>query len=330
MTLANRMGRTANHVSRLALGACAALAASAALAAFPGAAHAQQSAAQVTNQPAAVAVAPIPRAEGDGPPLWVVRDADSTVYLFGTVHVLRPGTAWGSDKVDAAFASASDIWVEIANQDDQAAVMPVIQQHGVDPSRPLSSILSAEDFAAFDKVAQANGATGAALDAYRPWLAAFMISMSPVTNAGYRSEAGVDKMLMNRARAEGKALHGFETADTQVRLIAGMSEEAQVAYLNNFVRNGDGVVANLDQTVAAWLKGNAAEVGRLNRANTRDIHEDIHRAALIDRNADWTNQIETLMKGSGSAFIAVGVAHLADQDSVIDMLKARGYTVERL
>ena len=326
MTLANRMGRTANHVSRLAIGACAALAASAVLAAFPGAAHAEQAAAPA----AAVAPAPIPRAEGAGPPLWVVKDADSTVYLFGTVHVLRPGTAWGSDKVDTAFASASDIWVEIANQDDQAAVMPVIQQHGVDPSRPLSSVLSAEEFAAFDKVAQANGATGAALDAYRPWLAAFLISMSPATNAGYRSEAGVDKTLMDRARAEGKGLHGFETADIQVRLIAGMSEEAQVAYLNHYVRNGDGVVANLDQTVAAWLKGDAPEVGRLNRVSTRDVHEDIHRAALIVRNADWTDQIETMMKGSGTAFVAVGAAHLADQDSVIDMLKARGYTVERL
>ncbi|MNE38020.1 TraB family protein [compost metagenome] len=154
--------------------------------------------------------------------------------------------------------------------------------------------------------------------------------MSPATNAGYRSEAGVDKTLMDRARAEGKTLHGFETADIQVRLIAGMSEEAQVAYLNHYVRHGDDVVANLDQTVAAWLQGDAAEVGRLNRLSTRDVHEDIHRAALIVRNADWTDQIDTMIKGSGTAFVAVGVAHLADQDSVIDMLKARGYTVERL
>ncbi|MGE7199461.1 TraB/GumN family protein [Brevundimonas naejangsanensis] len=322
MTLAHRMGQTANCVSRFAAGLLAALAASAALAAAPGVAHAEA--------PGSVSAAPIPRAEGAGPPLWVVRDADSTVYLFGTVHVLRPGTAWGSDKVDAAFASASDIWVEIADQDDQAVVMPVIQQHGVDPSCPLSSILSAADFAAFDKVAQANGASGAALDAYRPWLAAFMISMSGPTNAGYRSEAGVDKTLMDRARAQGKALHGFETADIQVRLIAGMSEEAQVAYLNNYVRNADGIVTNLDDTVAAWLKGDAAEAGRLNRVNTRDIHEDIHRAALIERNADWTNQIETMMQGAGTAFVAVGAAHLMDQDSVIDMLTAKGFTVERL
>ena len=323
MTLANRMGQAANHVSRLAIGACAALAASALLAAFPGAAHAQQAAVPA-------AVAPIPRAEGAGPPLWVVRDADSTVYLFGTVHYLRPGTAWGSDKVDAAFAAADQFWVEVADQDDPTVVAAVAQQHGVTPDRPLSSILSAEDFAAFDRAAQGVGASGAAMDAYRPWLAAFMVAGTAPMQAGYRPDLGVDKTLMDRARAEGKTIHGFETADRQLRLIAGMSEEAQIAYLNNYVRNGGQIVPKLDQTVAAWLKGDAAEVGRLNRLDTLDIHPDVHRAALIVRNADWTDQIETMMQGSGTAFVAVGVAHLADQDSLIDMLKARGFTVERL
>nr|WP_313415643.1 TraB/GumN family protein [Brevundimonas diminuta] len=323
MTLARRMGQSANHVSRFAAGLLAALAASAALAAAPGAAHAEQAA-------PAPAVAAIPRAEGAGPPLWVVKDADSTVYLFGTVHYLRPGTAWGSDKADAAFAAADQFWVEVADQDDPSVVAAVAQQHGVNPDRPLSSILSAEDFAAFDKAAQGIGASGAALDAYRPWLAAFMVAGTAPMQAGYRPEAGADKSLMDRARAEGKTIHGFETADRQLRLIAGMSEEAQVAYLNNYVRNGGQIVPKLDQTVAAWLKGDVAEVGRLNRLDTRDVHEDIHRAALVVRNADWTDQIETMMQGSGSAFVAVGVAHLADQDSIIDMLTARGFTVERL
>ncbi|MGX8272631.1 TraB/GumN family protein [Brevundimonas diminuta] len=323
MTLARRMGQSANHVSRFAAGLLAALAASAALAAAPGAAHAEQAA-------PAPAVAAIPRAEGAGPPLWVVKDADSTVYLFGTVHYLRPGTAWGSDKADAAFAAADQFWVEVADQDDPSVVAAVAQQHGVTPDRPLSSILSAEDFAAFDKAAQGIGANGAALDAYRPWLAAFMVAGTAPMQAGYRPEAGADKTLMDRARAEGKTIHGFETTDRQLRLIAGMSEEAQIAYLNNYVRNGGQIVPKLDQTVAAWLKGDVAEVGRLNRLDTRDVHEDIHRAALVVRNADWTDQIETMMQGSGSAFVAVGVAHLADQDSIIDMLTARGFTVERL
>ncbi|GAA0388751.1 TraB/GumN family protein [Brevundimonas terrae] len=324
MTLANRMGQSANCVSRFAFGMLGALALSTAILIAPSA-KAEEAAAPTT-----VAPSPVARAEGSGPPLWVLRDADSTVYLYGTIHLLRPGTAWGSDKVDAAFDSAPEIWVEIANQDDQSVVMPVIQQYGVAPSRPLSTLLKPEDFAAFDALAQASGASGAALDAYRPWLAAFMVSMNGPTQAGYRSEAGVDKTLMERARASGKALRGFETADIQVRLIAGMGEEGQIAYLNHFVRNHDGIVANLDQTVAAWIKGDVAEVGRLSRYNTGDVHTDVHNAALIVRNADWTRQIEEMMAGSGTTFVAVGAAHLMDNDSVIDMLEAKGFTVERL
>ncbi|MEG2312529.1 TraB/GumN family protein, partial [Brevundimonas sp.] len=250
MTLANRMGQSANCVSRFAFGMLGALAVSTAILIAPSA-----------KAEEVAAPAPIARAEGSGPPLWVLRDADSTVYLYGTIHVLRPGTAWGSAKVDAAFDSASEIWVEIANQDDQSAVMPVIQQLGMDQSRPLSTVLSAADFAAFDALAKANGASGAALDAYRPWMAAFAVSMNGPLQAGYRPDAGVDKTLMDRARASGKTLRGFETIDLQLRLIAGMSEEGQVAYLNHYVRNADGIVDNLDQTVAAWIKGDAAEVG---------------------------------------------------------------------
>jgi len=324
MTLANRMGQSANCVSRFAFGMLGALAVGTALLIAPSA-KAEQTAA-----PASVAPVAIPRAEGSGPPLWVLRDADSTIYLYGTVHLLRPGTKWGSDKVDAAFDSASEVWVEIANQDDQSAVMPVLQQHGMDPSRPLSSLLTPEDFAAFDTLARANGASGAALDVYRPWMAAFMVSMNGPLQAGYRPDAGVDKTLMDRARSTGKTLRGFETADIQVRLIAGMSEEAQIAYLNHYVRNTDGIVPNLDQTVEAWIKGDAAEVGRLTRYNTGDVHADVHRAALIVRNENWVRQIEDMMAGSGTVFVAVGAAHLMDNDSVIDMLTAKGFTVERL
>jgi len=215
MTLANRMGQSANCVSRFAFGMLGALALSTAILIAPSA---------KAEEAALAAPAPVAKAEGSGPPLWVLRDADSTIYLYGTVHLLRPGTAWGSDKVDAAFDSASEVWVEIANQDDQSAVMPVIQQHGMDPTRPLSTILKPEDFAAFDALAKANGASGAALDAYRPWLGGLAGSMGRPNGpmqAGYRSEAGVDKTLMDRARNSGKTLRGFETADIQVRHIAG-------------------------------------------------------------------------------------------------------------
>jgi uncharacterized protein YbaP (TraB family) len=89
------------------------------LAPWAGKAHAQAAVA-----PAAAPAASARPAADPGPALWVIKDADSTIYLFGTIHVLRPTTAWESAKVTAAFNSASDIWFEISNPDDVAAIIP--------------------------------------------------------------------------------------------------------------------------------------------------------------------------------------------------------------
>ena len=85
--------------------------------------------------------------QGEGPALWVIKDADSTLYLFGSVHVLRPTTGWASPRVNAAFDSATDVWFEITNPEDQAAMMPLIQQYGLSPQTPLSSRLTPEELA---------------------------------------------------------------------------------------------------------------------------------------------------------------------------------------
>src|SRR5690606_38216286 len=114
--------------------------------------------------PAAVVAAPA----GSGPRLWVVKDEDSTLYLFGTVHVLKPETPWGSAKLDRAFASADEYWFEIADLNDAAGAVPIIQAKGVSPDRPLSSLLTAEELADLDAAARQVGSTGASLDPLRP------------------------------------------------------------------------------------------------------------------------------------------------------------------
>ncbi|MDO9077377.1 MAG: TraB/GumN family protein, partial [Brevundimonas sp.] len=141
-------------LSRTALGLVLGLGLAGAVAFQPARAFAQ--AAEAAPAPA-VASRVVPQAEGAGPALWVIRDADSTLYLFGTVHVLRPTTAWGSARVDAAFDSADQIWFEISNPDDQAAIVPLIQQHGISPDRPLSSLLNAEEMTALNAAAAAAG-----------------------------------------------------------------------------------------------------------------------------------------------------------------------------
>jgi uncharacterized protein YbaP (TraB family) len=310
------------RLAKLAAGTALGLALVAALLApWVGKAHAEAPVA-----PVAVAAEP---ASSAGPALWVVKDADSTIYLFGTVHVLRPNTQWESPAVTADFNSASDIWFEISNPDDVAAIVPLIQQYGVSPATPLSSRLTAEEFKQLDSAARVLGVSGAQMDIFRPWYAGLTLSLAPLKKAGYDPASGVELTLKARAEAAGKPIHGFETIEKQVLLLANLPEDIQLEFLRSTLKDYDDASTELDAMVDAWSSG---DVARLNSVTNQDMKveaPDIYKALLTDRNVGFADQIQTLLAGSGTAFVAVGAAHLAGDDSVQAMLEARGIEVER-
>src|SRR5690606_29882119 len=123
-------------------------------------------------------------AEGPGPALWVVRDADSTLYLFGTMHLLRPTTGWGSARIDRAFASASRLIMEVDSPEDQSALLPLIRRHGLSPDRPLSGLLTPAELATLDAAARTMGGSAADMEPMRPWLAGVTIQSASVIRAG--------------------------------------------------------------------------------------------------------------------------------------------------
>ena len=311
-------------VARGAVGVAGGLALFAAVAGAPVQAHAE---ALAQAQPAAPAASPAP-IQGQGPALWVVKDADSTLYLFGSVHVLRPTTGWASPRVQAAFDSASDIWFEISNPDDQAAIVPLIQQRGLSLDTPLSSRLTPEENTQLDEAAKAMGASAAQLQPMRPWLAALSLSVAPLVKAGYDPKSGVELVLKARAEAAGKPVHGFETIDKQIGILADLPDDVQLAFLRETLKDYDEATVKLDEMVADWARGDVPAIERLMVQEMKTDSPALYKALLVDRNTDWANQIQTLLQGSGTAFIAVGAAHLAGPDSVQDQLKARGVDVE--
>ena len=316
MTFADRLRSSVSTLARGAVGVAGGLALFAAIAGVP---------ADALAQTATAAPAPI---QGEGPALWVIKDADSTLYLFGSVHVLRPTTGWASPRVEAAFDSASDIWFEISNPDDQAAVMPLVQQYGLSLDTPLSSRLTPEENAELDEAARAMGASAAQLQPMKPWLAALTLSVAPLTKAGYDPKSGVELVLKARAEAAGKPIHGFETIDKQIGILASLPDDVQMAFLRETLKDYENAVVMLDSMVEAWAKGDVATLDRIMVEEMKEASPALYQALLVDRNTDWANQIQTLLAGSGTAFIAVGAGHLTGDESVQAILQQRGVTVE--
>jgi uncharacterized protein len=284
-----------------------------------GAARAQAPAAQDAPSPS--------QASAANPALWVVRDEDSTLYLFGTVHFLRPTTEWESPRVTDAFDSADRLVLEVADPNDQAALLPLIQQHGLAPDTPLSTLLTAEELATLDAAARTIGASAAAMDGLRPWLAGVTLSASTLVRAGYDPGSGVDQILRARAESTGKSIAGLETPEDQIRMLAGFPEAGQLTFLRRTLAEFDNALTAPDQLVEAWAIGDQERLQTLAVTPMRQDSELVYQTVLVERNTRWADQIEVMLEDAGTAFIAVGVLHLIGEDGVPSILASRGVTV---
>ena len=325
MTFTSRLKSTTARVGRYAAGAALGLGLIAALVGLPKDAFAQ--AAPATPAPAAApAVTP---AVGDGPAIWVVKDDDSTLYLFGTVHVLKPETAWRTAKIEAAFAASDNVVFEISNPDDQAAIFPIFQQYGLSPETPLSSRLTPEHLASLTAAAQTIGVPVAQLEPLRPWLAAVQLALAVVTRAGYDPQMGVERVFKGRAEADGKPISGLETVDEQIRAIATLPDAVQLAMLTESLDQFDEAESLVDDLVEDWSTGDLEGVEQIMVEDMREESEELYQSVIVRRNIAWADKILTMLEGSGTTFIAVGAGHLVGDDSVQELLEDRGVSVAR-
>lgn len=265
------------------------------------------------------------------PALWVVKGPHATVYLFGTVHALQKGKSWRSAKIDAAIKDSGTLYLEIPNVDDAAAMQPLIMQFGIDAAHPLSTKITPDQLAKLSKIAASAGLPGgeAALEPLKPWLAGLTLSLIPLMKAGFDPSSGVELELKPEFTSANKPVKGFETAEQQLRYFDDMSEKAQVDYLVSELDNFDAGIEKFNKLIAAWYAGDVDAMDQLNNAEFRDKHPDLFQTLVVKRNEAFTSQIQTLLKGDGVVFVAIGAGHLVGKDGVPAMLEKQGFKVIR-
>lgn len=267
------------------------------------------------------------------PAFWAVKDADSTLYILGTVHLLRPETVWHTDKLDAAIAESTELWLELPTTDATAMLgemIPLVSQYGLAPGNPLSKQLTVEEMKTLDEAARLAGATAAQLNFYRPWFAALTISNAAITRAGYDPSSGVDSRIEAAFRAREIKPRGLETAEMQIKVFAGMTPEQELRYLRDTIEEYENAPTELDKMVEQWASADLAGLEALFVTEMKNEEPDLYAALLTNRNASWVGQIEQILAGKGVSFMAVGAGHLIGPDSVIAMLAARGIKAERV
>lgn len=264
------------------------------------------------------------------PALWVVKDADTTIYLFGTVHVLKPGLSWFDEAVKAAFDKSDTVALEMVMPDPatmQGVIMKAAMAPQTDPA--LTTKLPEASRPAYAAALTSVGMPASALDRFEPWFAAMTLAMAPLPKLGYDPNSGAEMTITAAAKAANKQLIGLETFEQQIGFFDTMPEDLQVKYLASTVKEFNNVGPLLDKMVAQWSAGDPDALGKTMNEEMRKTPE-VGKILLSDRNARWADWISARMAKPGTVFIAVGAGHLAGNDSVQAYLAKHNLKAERI
>ena len=268
------------------------------------------------------------------PAMWVVKDADTTIYLFGTFHMLDGKRDWLNDEVKAAFDKSSELVFEADIPGDpaqqQAAMGPIVMRYAVDPSgRTLSSRLSKEENDRLAKALSSLGAPAAAFDQFEPWFVGMTLSALAAQKLGLTPEHGAEEVLKAAAKPRNLPIGELEGAEMQMRMLDAIPEPLQLAFVRESLAYMDKLGTVVTPMQAAWYDGNVDELVRLMNESLRNTPE-LYDILLSKRNAAWADWIDKRMDKPGTVFVAVGAGHLAGRDSVQDYLRQRGIASERV
>lgn len=263
------------------------------------------------------------------PPIWIVRDADSEVLLFGSVHVLPPGLDWGQARLDPWLKSADDLWFELpVDAATEAETGRLAATRGVLPvGASLSSMLSAPSRARMARLAPAYGLSLAQLDRLEPWFAEVVLAGQAYRKAAASVGAGVEQTISRRAPS-GLARRAFETPDMQIALFDQAPLPVQIASLEDTLKEMERDPEAYEGLVAAWQKPDLKGLEREAIAPMRRVSPILYQRLLADRNAAWTRTLDQRLKGRGRTVVVVGIGHLIGKDGVPARLRALGYSVE--
>ena len=263
--------------------------------------------------------------------LWKVAGAQNSVYLLGSIHLLREKDYPLPTILDTAYDDAEVLVMEIDMDDlNPLAAQTAFTTYGIiQDEQTLQDLMGAE---LYEKALSAANAIDIPLDMLsktEPWYAAMTVEIMMLSRIGFNPALGIEMYMMSKASTDNKPIEGFETVEQQVQFLDGMSLDAQREMLLSTLIESAKMGEMMDELIDAWRHGDVSflESGMLVEL---EKHEELNKALVTDRNARWVTRIDELLNDDDDYLIIVGALHLVGPDSVPTQLQNIGYDVRQL
>lgn len=263
------------------------------------------------------------------PALWVVRDADTTIYLFGTFHMLD-GRPWFNDEIRTAFDASQELVLEAIQPTDPAAIASRVSHYALDTQRrPLSQRIGPEESARLARALEAEGLPAMGALPIDPWYASITVTVAAVQRLGLAGEHGAETTLSAAARTRNMPIAELEGFEWQLRLMDGLPEDLQLVQLRATLDELARLPQMIGPALDAWSRGDVERLAEV-LDDPADSDPRLRRILLTERNVTWVRWIRERLARPGTVFVAVGAGHLAGRDSVQDILAREGLRAERV
>lgn len=271
-------------------------------------------------------------AEGQTPvSLWRVEGESNTIYLLGSVHLLRQSDYPLPNIIDRAYADAEELVMELDMDDlDPIAMQTATTRMGMLPEgETLESVLGKRDYAAALTAATQLDIPFEMLAGTEPWYAAIMIEQLVLGRMGFNPQLGLEMVILTKAVEDGKEITGLETVEEQLGFLDGLSADAQRAFLMQTLEEADHAERLMNSMITAWKNGDVAKL-ESEMLSEFDEHPELYRAIVADRNRRWLGDIEPLLRAEDDYLVLVGALHLVGDDGLPTLLEQRGHKVTQL
>lgn len=259
--------------------------------------------------------------------LWELHGKHNTVYLLGSVHVLRPADYPLAQPVLDAYARAKALVMEVDLDAVDVGALQAEMLRGalLGDGQTLESVLGRQRYERARALSQELQIDLADYDRFAPWFVAEMISQRQLAAQGFAAESGVEMFFLGKARHDGKKISGLETVQDQLSLFENMPLAMQSAYLLSSLEEAQQLPAQLDAMVHAWQVGDGSWF-------TAEIQHEfgqepgLYDSLITSRNRKWLPKIERLLNADDNYLVIVGTGHLVGHGSVLELLEHDGIT----
>jgi uncharacterized protein len=266
------------------------------------------------------------------PALWKVSDADSSVWLFGSIHLMDAGREWRTAQLDDLVRTADHVYFEIVlDAATYATITRLTLTDGYShDGRRLDDYLTAEQAEKLHAALEASGLPYPGVRQMRPWLVDLTLSQRALTGDATDSAIGAGVEILLSAEVPAERERGLETAEEQIAMLSERSDAEQVDSLMTTVEMLDGAEFSLATFVDSWITADLDTLQREMEASLGPVGSPYYDRLLTTRNRNWTDQIAQLLAGNDQSLIVVGAGHLVGPVGVPTLLEQRGFKVERI